>query len=257
LLRNIPRIQKETNYRDIHPMGRVDFNKAVRQEVNDVVAMLLSLRDGGLTTERRVSLPVDVYKVASLLGLGIVEVEELGGVKLNNPWAAKDIKVPGCLDRRARTIFVCKNTSVGEQWMTIGHEIGHWLFDSEATELRERYGKKTPLADRRPSFRERRAERFTIELTMPEDSVREQWLLRFGSPIDGTVPREALAHFLGQGARRKLTAHQLAAMGPFGRACLVSEAVSFGGPLFEPLIALFKVPTQEFARRVLELELMS
>jgi Zn-dependent peptidase ImmA (M78 family) len=97
---------------------------------------------------------------------------------------------------------------------------------------------------------------FAAELLMPAELVREAALQRYGSPIDGTVPREQLAHLLGNGIGENIDSLYLAQMPQEKRAALFAVATSFGFGTFEPLTAQFGVSRQAMAIRLVELDLV-
>jgi len=208
-------------------------------------------------------LPIAVAQLIPELGARVEEVEELGGVRLHNPWAESDTEVPGLLDRRAKLIIVAKKEPLTEQRYTMAHEVAHLLYHADAHHLRERAARvmNRDAGDdgEFPNHRreEREAEIFAAELLMPPDLTREAMVQRFGAPIDGTLPRDELAYHLSNAIGRKLDAFQLARMPQESRAALFAEATSFVGRFFEPLIRQFGVSKQAMAIRLLELGLVS
>jgi Zn-dependent peptidase ImmA (M78 family) len=210
-------------------------------------------------------LPIDLVKICALLGLQIEEVEELGGVRIGNPWAERDIKVPGLLDRIKRTIVVSKRSSLAEQRYTLAHELSHSLHHSSPRHLRERAasnakgleGTSAICDNAEHKAEERDAEIFASELLMPTDLMEEAVLQRFGSKIDGTTPHENLAHFISDATHKKISSWHLARMPEIERAALFAQADNFLGRHFPPMYRHFQVSLEAMSIRLVELGLIT
>jgi hypothetical protein len=225
----------------------------VRREVGELLKMLLYATEQKLGVQLTLSklLPIDVAEIASLLGFRIEKVEELGGVLLNNPWAG--VNVSGRSDGTTGIITIAGKQPPEQQRFTIAHEICHQLLHSGAVHHRER-----PTPGRRNRIpEEREAEAFAAELTMPVEPVRDAMLSRFGTPIDGTLPRDDLAYFLSLGTGQHLEAKRLAQMPQIHRANLVARANNFREKHFDALHRVFGVSVEAMGYRLLELDLVS
>ena len=274
-MHNLPRIPYgRWGWRRVKPVGQIiplkregalePRRQQFRQDVRDLLHMLQIIKESELGRAITPSelVPIDITKLVSELGVRIEEVEELESVIGHNPWTERDTKVPGFFDRRGKRIIVAKRQSLEVQRYTIGHEIAHLMYHSGPHHLRElavRVRDRGIVEESESSnhkCEEREAEIFAAELTMPADLVREAMLQRFGAAIDGTVPREELAHFLNATSRQKIDSYKLARMPQEERAALFAEAKSFAGRAFEPLYRQFCASKQAMAIRLLELGLV-
>ena len=228
--------------------------------------MLVLLKEDELggTVPKSALLPIDLEKLVLSLGARIIRVEELGGVRLSNPWAERDTKVPGLFDRFSRTIIVGGKEPLVQQRFTVAHEIGHLLFHSKPVQLRERAARGNLSPSAKPSIdqvntkaEEREAEIFAAELLMPAEQTEEAMVQRFGGPIDGTLPHDDLAYFLSLATRQRLEPRWLARMPQKDRARLFAQADNFRGTYFEPLTIAFNVSEEAMAIRLLELGLVT
>lgn len=233
----------------------------------DVADLLIVLRDSkqrklGRPVSNADLVPIDLRALTRLQGLSIEEVEELGGVPLDNPWAALDARVAGMFNPETRVITVTRREPLDQRRFTIAHEFAHALYHSGPLHLRERVvrarssqGSQPVKADNAPD--ERVADMFAAECTMPADLVREAMGQRFGGPVDTTLAHEDLAYYLSAALRRRIDPRRLAAMPQLDRAALFGRADSFRGRLFAPLIEAFGVSVEAMAKRLLELDLVS
>lgn len=236
----------------------------IRDDVSDLVHMLVILKEceSGAPVAKSAVLPIDLEKLAPFLGITITRVAELGGVRLGNPWAERDIRVSGLFDRARREIVIANNEPIARQRVTIAHEMCHLLYHSGALQLRERVARGIrsgkSMMDEGPSkLEEREAEIFAIELVMPTDLTEEAMIKRFGGRIDGTLPHDELAYHLSLATGRKIQPRQLSGMPQEARAGLFAQANNFRGSHFKPLIELFSVSLEAMAIRLLELGLVS
>jgi hypothetical protein len=96
----------------------------IRLDVADLIQALLYDKESelGRPVSKRELLPIDVCRLAFLQGLRVEKVEELGGVLIGNPWADRDVKVPGLFNCSTRTITVAEKEPLEQQRFTIGHE---------------------------------------------------------------------------------------------------------------------------------------
>jgi Zn-dependent peptidase ImmA (M78 family) len=231
--------------------------KRIELEVADLHQMLWSTDErNGKNGSKSDRLPVDVRKMAALLGLQIEEVQELGGVKVGNPWSEADIEVQASLDRVARKVIMpIKGLDLAQWRYTLAHELCHLLIHSDPIHHRERPAARTMSRRVNPSRpeEERDAQIFAACFLMPENLTKEAFLGRFEAQLDGTVPHDDFAYYLSIGTRQKIHSTQLAAMPQLNRAALVAKAISFGGKPFLPMYELFQVSIEAMARRLLEL----
>jgi Zn-dependent peptidase ImmA (M78 family) len=128
--------------------------------------VLLKEDESGGPVVKSALLPIDLEKLVLSLGARIIKVEELGGVRLGNPWAERDVTVPGLFDRLSKTIFIAENEPIARQRYTVAHEVAHFLYDSKPTQLRERVARgraKPEVAAGQNKQEERIAEIFAAE----------------------------------------------------------------------------------------------
>ncbi len=238
----------------------------IRLDVADLIQALLYDKESelGRPVSKRELLPIDVCRLAFLQGLRVEKVEELGGVLIGNPWADRDVKVPGLFNCSTRTITVAEKEPLEQQRFTIGHELGHALYHSGPVHLRERAARAASSSDAtlstnegRHKAEEREANVFAAEVLMPAELVGEAMTERFGGRIDGTVPHDELAYFLSIATRQKISAGRLSQMPQVERAKLFAVADNVRGRFFEPLTRLFGVSAEAMAIRLLELDLVS
>lgn len=206
-----------------------------------------------LKTKRGPVLPIGLRQIALSTGLHVEEVEELGGVRLMNPWAESGIDVVGILDRRNETATISKRQSLAVQRFTLSHEIAHWVLHPGLVHHRERVESENLLPRLAKPPEEREADIFASELLMPTEIVAHEMKKRFGGPIDGSLVHEDLAFMLSVGTGKTIQPTWLARIPQIERADLVARASSFGGPPFEPLCKVFAVSAKAVAYRLLEL----
>jgi len=216
-----------------------------------------SLAEPWLKTKCGPVLPIDLRGIALSIGLHVEEAEELGGVRLMNPWAESGIDVVGILDRRNETATISKRQSLAVQTFTLAHEIAHWVLHPGLVHHRERIESESlsPRFAKPPE--EREANIFASELLMPAQLVTHEMKKRFGGPIDGSLVHEDLAFMLSVGTGKTIQPSWLARIPQVERAQLFARASSFGGPPFEPLGKTFGVSSKAMAYRLLELGLVS
>jgi Zn-dependent peptidase ImmA (M78 family) len=229
----------------------------LRVDAEDLLQMLRILREQecGRVVHKSELMPTDLPRLAALLGARIDELQELGGVRLDNPWAERDSEVKGLLNRITRVITVTTKEPIEQRRYTIAHELSHLLHHSSPRHLRERAAGAVK-AD--PSHRreERDAEIFAAALLMPADVTEEATVSRFGSRIDGTLPHDDLAYFISVAIRRKIEPRRLAQMPQIERATLFVEVNNYRGAIFQPLADYFRVSAQAMAIRLVELGLV-
>jgi Zn-dependent peptidase ImmA (M78 family) len=254
----------------IIPLRKLQLKNPRREQLRldseDLLHMLLIINEqqSGGSVARCSLVPVDLLKLSSLLGVTIEWVEELGGVRLDNPWAERDVIVPGLLDRVKRRIVIAKKLPASEQRYTLAHELSHLLHHSSPRHLRERAaasvrsgpGKRSSLDEEVHKREERDAEIFASELLMPADVMEEAVVKRFGSRIDATIPHDDLAHFISVATHRTIHPRHLAQMPQIDRAKLFAEANNFGGRYFSRLYEHFEVSLKAMSIRLLELGLV-
>ncbi|MGH7781068.1 MAG: ImmA/IrrE family metallo-endopeptidase [Candidatus Binataceae bacterium] len=201
--------------------------------------------------------PIELPTIISLFGLRYEELEELGGVRLANPWVERDASVAGTFNFVTRTITVAASRPPAERRFTIAHEIAHSLYDAGIISFRERGAVSSGPHDREEKSRERTANSFAAELLMPTELVQDAMIRRFGSTIDGTIPRDDLAYFLTNATRQRIEPAILARMPQPRRAGLFAMADNYQGRTFMSLAQQFEVSTDAMAIRLLELGLVT
>ncbi len=226
----------------------------IRDDVAHIFAMLRSAKQktAGHPVSDSELVPIDLQLLIRLLGWRYEELEELGAVRIENPWAERNALVDGMSNPLTRTISVAKRQERTQLRFTVAHEVGHAIYDSDIVRLRERAGRGP-----QDKSRERNADRFATELLMPAQPVSEAMSKRFGGAIDGTIPRDDLAHFISSGVHRTIPPTVLARMPQVRRAALFATADNFSGPHFKPLVERFDVSVETMAIRLLELELVA
>lgn len=237
---------------------RVRVLDTIRGDVAEIIAMLRSAKRQarGTPVELAELIPIDLRVLMSLLGLRYEEVEELGGVKLGSPWAEQDTTVAGAYNFVTRTITAAAGRPLVERRFTIAHEIAHSLYDTGILRLRERTARKSGSPTQEDKSRERMADLFAAELLMPVEAMTDGMTKRFDSPIDGTIPRDDLAHFLSVATHQKIDSAFLARMPQVRRAGLFAVADNFRGRSFVPLNRQFEVSAETMAIRLVELGLV-
>jgi hypothetical protein len=230
----------------------------IRDDVGEIFKMLKAEREHrtGNTVAISELVPTDLLAVMSLLGLRYEELEELGGVRLGNPWAAQDATVAGMFTFVTRTVTVAKGQPPAQRRYTTAHEIAHALYDAGIVQLRERGISASERLDPEQKSQERTADLFAAEILMPTDLMRDAMIKRFGSPIDGTVPDDDLAYFLSVAMHEKFAPTHLARLPQHRRAALFAVANNYRGKHFIPLIDQFDVSMEAMAKRLMELGLV-
>jgi Zn-dependent peptidase ImmA (M78 family) len=241
----------------LHPSTRTPA--VIRDDVGEIFKMLKAEREHRTGSPVAISelVPTDLFAVMSLLGLRYEELEELGGVRLGNPWAARDATVAGMFTFVTRTVTVAKGQPPPQRRFTTAHEIAHSLYDAGIVQLRERGNSASDRLDPEQKAREQRAEVFAAELLMPTELTRDAMVKRFGSPLDCTVAHDDLAYFLSLAAHQKITPSQLAHMPQVRRAALLATADNFQGKHFVPLAEQFGVSAEAMAKRLLDVDLVT
>jgi hypothetical protein len=209
-----------------------------------------------LNSKRAPALRIDLHEIAYSAGLRVEEIEELGGVRLMNPWAESGVEVVGILDRINDTATISRKQSLAVQRFTLAHEIAHWVLHPGLVHHRERVESDnlSPRLAKRPE--EREADIFASELLMPAAIIKREMAKRFGGPIDGSLVHEDLAFMLSVGTGKTIQPTWLARIPQMEGAQLFAQASSFGGPPFEPLCEAFGVSAKAMAYRLLELGLV-
>jgi Zn-dependent peptidase ImmA (M78 family) len=198
---------------------------------------------------------VDLLAVCRFLGIRVEFVEELGGVRLENPWAAKGIEVSGRIERLKQTIMISLAFSPEYQRYTLAHEIAHWILHPGLVHHREE-AQLDGRSSHQAKPEEREAQIFASELLMPREQVVREFEARFGGAIDCTLPHEDLAHFLTVGTGTKVQPSALAHMPQTERAKLFARCKNFEGRHFDLIAKSFGVSIEAMAYRLVELGLV-
>lgn len=189
----------------------------------------------------------DLVAICKFLGLKVEYVEELGGVHLHNPWAARGIEVSGRLERLKRTIVISLAFPLEYQRYTLAHEIAHWIFHPGLVHHREEANLDGRTSEHQSKPEEREAQIFAAALLMPDENVTREFNARFGGPIDSTVAADDLAYFLSVGSRTKIQASALRHMPTAKKAELFARCTSFEGRYFVSIAENFEVSIEAMA----------
>ena len=102
----------------------------------------------------------------------------------------------------------------------------------------------------RPHY-EIEADAFAAEFLMPPKYLQEQFIGRFGAPLDRADPDPELAVVIGQGLRRKPLPFEYGRIPDLDRARAIASASRYGMRFFTPLHRQFEVSRTAMAAQLL------
>jgi hypothetical protein len=192
-----------------------------------------------------------------LLQISIPEAIRTFGLCLELvPSVLDDKFLAGRLLRSKRLIQLATHFPVPSRRFTAAHELGHFLLHT----AQEQFCDREPLtgAGTRPYF-ETEADIFAAEFLMPRKYLEEQFFVRFGLPIDGTVSNRLVTDALSAGKSPDgvWTPETFVAVDPLSRAREIAALANFGRSFFSPLIEVFGVSKKAMGIRLLNLGLVA
>jgi hypothetical protein len=195
-------------------------------------------------------LPIPVDQIAFALGLTIDD--DLEEIPNDDP----NLRTAGFIDCGSGRIVIARGVPLEQRRFTIAHEIGHRVLHPSDSLHRDRRVKEVGVI--RPRIfdpRERDANAFAAQLTMPRQLVVPMYGQRYGGLLELAKLNEdihaAFAHELAG-----TTATEIRRRDVVWFASLVANAAFYAGTSFEPLTKAFGVSTGAMATQLQKLGLV-
>lgn len=198
--------------------------------------------------------PIPVEKIAKqLFGLDVEWVPSISSEHTG-------LEISACLDipRHLITIANGPGHTLGEQHITLAHEIYHYIRHRglSQTVYRERMMKGNEIDDWTRPLREREADWFAVDFTMPEGLVTGAFHDRYGVPIPLDLVDEQLVYWLESGTKRRLSISDIQSRGINYLRYLSAVNTWFAGKHFDSLVDHFRVTPTAMGIRLRELHLV-
>ena len=199
-------------------------------------------------------LPIPVEKIAKQLF--DLKIESVPSISAEH--SSLDIAAILDIPRKEITIADGLGHSAGERILTLAHEIYHYLKHRNLaqTVYRERMMRGNEIEDWRKSLRERQADWFAVEFTMPERLVAAEFHDRYGVPISLDDVDEQLVYWLEAGTKRRLSISDIHSRGIGYLRYLLAANTWFAGKHFDSLVSHFGVTSSAMSIRLRELHLV-